>query len=309
MRYKRLLQAFYQTTWAILPEKLLEIRSFLHMKVHGADVSREAVDAIIAARREDSGVQMSGRVAVLPMFGTFVHRASDIDESSGLLSTEGLGVLYDALLADKAVKAIVLVFDSPGGSVFGLEELAKKIFNGRDQKRTWALADPMAASAAYYLASQAEQVYVTPSGQVGSIGTITAHEDLSAMLEQLGVKVSLITAGKYKGEGNPYGPLDDDARASLQDTVNQYYGQFVAAVARGRGVSEATVRGGYGQGRMLTAKDAKAAGMVDGIATLEQLLNRLGSGAASGPGAAVAAPSLGDTDTLRKKIDLIALDS
>ena len=90
------------------------------------------------------------------------------------------------------------------------------------------------------------------------------------------MKVSLISAGKHKVDGNPYEPLSDSAREDLQSKVDTFYEMFVKNVARGRGVSQGNVRDGFGQGRMVMAEDALKAGMVDRVATFDQTLTRLG---------------------------------
>jgi ClpP class serine protease len=132
---------------------------------------------------------------------------------------------------------------------------------------------------------------VIPSGEVGSIGVFCAHEDISKAAEQAGVKVSLISAGKYKTEGNEFEPLSDDARADLQSKVDAFYGMFIKAVGRGRRASQENVRNGFGQGRMVLAADAVKEGMADRVATMDDTLARLGGAtgstsqmAASGPG-------------------------
>ena len=110
------------------------------------------------------------------------------------------------------------------------------------------------------------------SGQVGSIGVYGVHEDLSKAAERLGVKTTLISAGKYKTEGNPWEPLSDLARSEMQSKVDAHYRQFTDDVAFGRGVSPGAVVKGYGEGRMLLARPALAAGMVDEIGTLDGVL-------------------------------------
>jgi ClpP class serine protease len=116
-------------------------------------------------------------------------------------------------------------------------------------------------------------VVVTPGGMAGSIGVWTAHEDWSTYLEKKGIKVSLVSAGKFKVEGNPYGPLDDTAREAMQDVVNKYYGAFTSAVARNRGAENAkAVRDGYGEGRVLLAKDAVKEKIADRIGTFDQVI-------------------------------------
>jgi len=117
---------------------------------------------------------------------------------------------------------------------------------------------------------------VTPSGEVGSIGVVAAHMDISKMAESAGLKVTLVSAGKYKTEGNQFEPLSDEARAALQVRVDDYYAMFVKAVARNRGVSPADVRNGFGEGRVVGAKQAVALGMADRVATLDETLARLG---------------------------------
>ena len=141
--------------------------------------------------------------------------------------------------------------DSPGGSVFGLKELSQKIFDARGTKPIYAVANSMAGSAAYYIASAADQMIVTPSGEVGSIGTIAIHEDMSVALENEGVKITVIKAGRFKGEGNNFEPLSEEAISNAKREVDAYYGQFVDAVARNRGVSPKAVRNGFGEGRMV----------------------------------------------------------
>src|SRR5262245_1410471 len=124
MKYQRLLSAFYSQVWGLLPEKFSEIESFLQLKASGADIAEEEVVAIAGTRRP-GGVQMVGRVALLPVFGTILHRISAIERSSGGVGTEELGAAIDALVADTAVKAIVMVHDSPGGAVSNIPELAQ----------------------------------------------------------------------------------------------------------------------------------------------------------------------------------------
>ena len=107
----------------------------------------------------------------------------------------------------------------------------------------------MAASAAYWLASAANEVIITPSGEVGSIGVLAAHQDVSAAMDRDGIKTTLVSAGRYKTEGNPFEPLTDDARGYLQSRVDDYYGMFIRAVADHRRVKIDAVRDGFGSGR------------------------------------------------------------
>ena len=219
---------------------------------------------------------MTGRVAVLTVYGTLCQRMDMMAESSGGTSCEAIGTQLDRCVADKGCQAIVLAFDSPGGSVFGVGELADKIYNARQQKRIIGIADPMAASAAYWLMAQCSELNVTPSGMVGSIGTLTAHDEPDGPARTTGRQDHAGDVGQVQGRARPIAGADRGRGAAMQDMVDSYYGQFIAAVARGRGVSDAVVRSGYGQGRVYTAKKALAAGMVDRVATMDQAPRRPG---------------------------------
>ena len=203
-----------------------------------------------------------------------------------------------AVMADEAYRAVVLNVDSPGGSVDLIQESAAEIRGMRGGKPLEAVANTMAASASYWLATAASRVSVTPSGMVGSIGVVAAHQDFSRMDEMAGVTTTLITSAHapYKAEGAETAPLADEARAEMQRLVDAYEGQFIADVARQRGVSVAAVRSGFGGGRMRLAKEAVAAGMADGVATLDEVLQRLGSTRREGGPAGAAAASDGDEE-------------
>jgi len=216
-------------------------------------------------------------IAVLPLFGTILHRMGGLQEMSGGTSTERFANWFRSAMNDQAIKSIVIDVESPGGTVNGVPELADEIFQGRSTKNIVAVANAQAASAAYFLASQASELVAIPSAEVGSIGVFAAHMDVSKAAEAEGVKISIVSAGKYKTEANPYEPLSEEARAAIQEKVNGFYAMFVNAVARGRDTTSEEVRNGMGQGRMLLAADAKQANMVDRVATMERTLKRLGA--------------------------------
>ena len=138
-----------------------------------------------------------------------------------------------------------------------------------------AIANSLAASAAYWIGCSASEFYVTPGGEVGSIGVWQAHFDYSQAFAAEGIQPTLISAGKYKVEGNPYAPLDEEAQGFMQSRVDDYYATFTKAVARGRGVPIAQVREGMGQGRVLGADAAQAQGMVDGVATFDEVVREM----------------------------------
>lgn len=219
-------------------------------------------------------------VAVLPLHGLLEHRTSLMGWLYGGTSTQAFGRAFDAAVADSQVQSILLDVDSPGGSVFGMQELSDKIYAARGTKPIIAIANPQADSAAYYAATAADRLYVTPSGRVGSVGTMTTHLDLSGMYEKAGAKEYLIRAddSPHKGEWLESQPVSEEYLADLQSMVNEYQSAFTSAVARNRGVTPAEVRAKFGKGRDVGAKAAVEAGMADRIATFEDVLARMVDG-------------------------------
>lgn len=221
-------------------------------------------------------------VAVVPVIGPITKRDTMFSFLFGGTSVNRLIAQVKALRADESVSAVLLNVDSPGGSSSGLTELAAEIRSLRESKRVVAIVNDMAASGGYWIASQANEIVGTPSSLTGSVGAYTLHVDYSGALAKEGIKPTYIYAGKHKVDGNPYEPLSDEAKAHAQSIVDSIYATFVNDVATGRGVSAATVRSDYGEGRVLVAKDAKAAGMIDRIDTYSGVLSRMAQGRATG---------------------------
>lgn len=214
--------------------------------------------------------KVKGAVALVPVYGGIAqHRGSDY--WGGVFTEELVGLL--AQLTDmQNIGATVLSFDTPGGIAYGLPEAADAIRAMAQVKPIYGYVKAEAASAGYWLATATTKIFAQPSTKVGSIGVVTIHMNMEKRLEQEGVEVTVISSSKYKMEGHPFGPLGDEARATLQASVDRYDGVFHGAVAEGRGVTKGTVRNDFGQGRMVDPEKAKAAGMIDGIATLPELL-------------------------------------
>ena len=274
LKYSYILHAFVETPWAILPHKLAVLEEIVARHISGEKLDAEEVQTRIhgALRPAD---RRAGSVAVLPLFGTIFPRANMMTDVSGATSAERFGAQLSQLVKDPDISAIVLDVDSPGGQVGGIDELSQQIFDARGQKPIVAVANHLMASAAYWIGTAADEVIVTPSAQVGSIGVFAVHEDISAALEQEGIKMSLISEGKYKTEGNPYEPLTEEARAAIQVRVSEAYDAFIKSVARNRGVKPAQARNDFGEGRVVGARQAVELGMADRMGTLEETISRL----------------------------------
>lgn len=259
--------------WAIREPMLQIIARVLGRHVAGRRASETELQAALV-NRETLPQAGGGGAAVLQVYGVLVPRANLLDDISGGTSFENLGhQLDEAMLAD-AVKTIILDINSPGGSVPGATELHAKILKARRKKAVIAQIQYSGYSAAYWIASAATKIYAAPSAGVGNIGVLTIHEDLSKALEMEGITETYIYAGKYKIDGNSSQPLSAEAKAYLQTRVDAAMEMFVTDISRGRGASKDEIRTGYGQGRDVSAADALAMGMIDGIQTLEETVAR-----------------------------------
>lgn len=305
MKYAHVVNYVAQELWAITPDKLQDIVSALAFRAAGGELTAEEIQARIGDRGQPIASQGRG-VAVIPIRGTISHRGGSMAESSGGTSAESIEHMLAQVAGDSTVGTILLDIDSPGGTVTGVKELAGKIYEtrGKGTKRIVALVNGMAASAAYWLASQADEIVSIPSGVSGSIGVYMAHTDMSAALEKEGLKVTLISAGKHKVDGSSLAPLSDETRAFYQDRVDEVYGWFVADVARGRGVSESEVRNGYGEGRAIGAKAALGFGLIDSIATVDATLTRLVGQSETAMRAEADAAALVADDDFRRRLEM-----
>jgi signal peptide peptidase SppA len=264
--------------WALHAQHLLAWARL----VHGIDLTVRDRRTVAQDRFDDAQEGLEARsskrvaagapaIAVLPLVGV-VSQRGDMCTAS----TSEFAQLVTEAVADPAIKALVLEIDSPGGEVAGTDEAASVVRAARASKPVVAIANSLAASAAYWIASQATEVMVTPSGEVGSIGVYGVHEDLSGALDQAGVKVSFISAGEGKTDGNPYEPLSDQARTDQQARVNDVYGMFCSAVAKGRGVGVEVVRTQW-KAKVYGARQAVEMGLANSVGTLDDAIRRAAS--------------------------------
>lgn len=226
---------------------------------------------VAAPAAAEPGASRAGRIAILPMQGVLMPRSR-----SGWFGTiRGMDALradLRTLAADPDVTAIVLDIDSPGGTVAGTVETAAEVRAAAAQKKVVAVANTLAASAAYWIASQASEFVAVPSADVGSIGVMSMHVDESDFLRQMGMKVTIVRSARFKADVNPWEPLSDEGKAWMQQRVDEAHQWFIRDVAAGRGVTPAKVREAFGEGRVVSAKAAKDAGMVDRVATFDQVI-------------------------------------
>ncbi|CCF97560.1 S49 family peptidase [Ralstonia solanacearum] len=231
------------------------------------------------------------QIAVIPIHGTLVRRTVGLEAESGLASYTAIGDQLDAALADPGVAAILLDVDSPGGESGGVFDLADRIRAAAAVKPVWAVANDMAFSAAYALASAASRVFVSRTGGVGSIGVIAMHVDQSVKDQQDGIRYTAVFAGARKNDLNPHEPITDAAQAQLQAEVDRLYGLFVATVANNRGIAAEAVTAT--EAGLFFGQDALAAGLADAVGTFDDALAQLtASLSPAAPAIAACRPSL-----------------
>ncbi|GAA5139363.1 hypothetical protein GCM10023213_19910 [Prosthecobacter algae] len=202
-------------------------------------------------------------VAVIPWNGVMAKNAGFLQEACmGMVSHDRLSHATQQAMAAPEITKIVFDIGSPGGQVVGTPELANLIRMAGESKATYAFVDYMMASAAVYAGIQAQEIYMTPSASIGSIGTILGVLDDSVRMEKEGLKLELFTAGKHKAIGRPGQQLTADDRKYLQETVNNANQQFVSAVKTARpGVAKEVLT----DAKMYTGEQAVKLGLVDGL--------------------------------------------
>lgn len=220
--------------------------------------------------------QVVNGAAVIPVKGSLVHKTGYLRPYSGMTGYDGIRANLDIALSDSDVSEIVFDMNSPGGEVSGCFELCDYIYEQRGKKKMTALVDDMACSACYAIASAADTIVGGELSTTGSIGVITGHVSHEKQLAEDGIKVTLITAGKHKADGNPYQDLPEEVRAGIQSRVDKIYSTFVDKVSRNRGISADSVRST--EAKTFFGLDAVEKNLVDKVESTISYLENLSSG-------------------------------
>lgn len=210
------------------------------------------------------------RVGVVHVTGGLVYRGYGWDWNTSYLD---IRKAFQEALADRQAESILLDIDSPGGEVAGVFDLADEIYSARGIKPIVAIANESAFSAAYAIASSADEVYLSRTARVGSVGVIAVHVDQSGYNSNLGIKVSAIYAGARKNDCSPHQPLSDPARESIQLHIDRVYDLFTATVARNRRMDQDAVK--QTEAGIYAGDEAVRIGLADGVKTFEQVFNGL----------------------------------
>jgi signal peptide peptidase SppA len=284
--------------WAIEPARLTMLQALHEAHLRDAVEQFASPASAIQARAGGAGRDLSPQlhgihngVAVVPIRGVLTPRTSWL---GGFVETTALDAFTRALraaAADPQAKALLLVIDSPGGAVAGVQAAARAVRAFRGTKPIGAFIEDTAASSAYWIGSAVDPGSFWISSdttQVGSIGVVATHTDISKREQARGLVTTEIVAGKFKRIASELRPLDDAGRAAMQEQVDHVYRAFIADVAAHRGVSTQRVLADMADGRVFLGQNAVRAGLVDGIATIEDAIAQL-SARARGRAAPAAA--------------------
>ena len=221
---------------------------FLTLLVHEAHASEvvnaahaasspEAFDRMRGDRAEDApwnSYKVDNGVALIPVMGALIPRGAFAGPLYGVTSYEGLRSELKRAVEDPGVQSIALMIDSPGGYVSGVDATAAAIKTAGESKPVTAYVQGMACSAAYWLASACKEIVASPLAELGSIGVVQAHIDMSKMLDDFGIKVTLLHAGAHKVDGNPYEPLSERVKTEMTQRLEDLRMAFAEGVASGR---------------------------------------------------------------------------
>ncbi len=254
-----------ESLWALEPRALERLRLAISQPMGAVMNGRSSLMPDAPLFENQGGVaviRFEGLVCKRPSFWGWLF--------GGTASTQTAQDALAAALADPAVKSVLFVIDSPGGTVAGTEELAEAVFRARAVKPITAYASDMCASAAYWIAAQAGKLYANATAAVGSIGVYSVNADLSRMYQNEGVEVSVVKSAPGKGAGVRGTRWTLEQEADLQREVDALGTEFVEAVRRARPAAVTAA-----DGRCYTAREGLSLGLVDGITTLSDLVGQM----------------------------------
>lgn len=303
MKYRDLVQRFANEPMAMLPERLSRMQAMILSHGPDEDVDESELRATLAASVR-ANPRAPGSIAVVPLIGSIQQREDMWTRYGFATSSEAFVRNMQQAAADPNIKAIIVDVDSPGGDSVGTPEAGDAIFALRGVKPMVGVSNGLNASAAYWIASALDEVVGSPSSYTGSIGCWTLLVDQSEYFAAQGIKVTMVKAGKYKAIGNPWEPVTEEVLSRFQTTVDRVRIDFVKAVARNRGVPASAVDSGYGEGDVLDANAAKAAGLIDRVATMADTIARFGGSTAASTKAEDESPSFAARERERARLEL-----
>lgn len=265
--YPRIAAALVSARWCITPTAFAAIRSTFERAcaAAGSPVRAGMYDTPRPEPEPEPEAELQAGIMVIPVHGICARYLSAMETDCGGLDLNDTEEELREAMADSRVQGIVLHFNSPGGTVTGIPELAALIRQIGETKPVVAFTDAQCCSAAYWLATACDSIVVTPTAEVGSIGVYSALVDESAAWAQEGLKLELMKAGKHKAMGIPGLPLAPEDRALIQAEVDAIYAMFTTDVVANRARNGAQVAEETMQGQTFMGGSAVAAGLADRV--------------------------------------------
>jgi protease-4 len=207
-------------------------------------------------------------------FGGFGDRIGVVDLDGVILSPQPVVGQLKKLADDSSIKAIILHVNSPGGGVAASEEIYREVKRIREdkKKRIVVSIETVGASGAYYIASASNKIYADQGSIVGSIGVIAEWVNYGDLLKWAKLKSIVFKSGEFKDTGNPARELTPAEQAYMQGLIDNMFGQFVQAVADGRGMKFDDVKA-IANGKVWTGKEALSMKLIDNVADFEAVVN------------------------------------
>lgn len=277
--------------WAVRPEWMRAAVDLLNRRGgRDAVIDVGALEAFPAQRKpQTERASVRGAVGFLPIRGMIFRHSNLFVQWCGGTSYAQLAIDFQALLDDPNVETIVLDLDSPGGEVTGCQEFADQVYKARARKRIVAYVDGSACSAAYWIASAAERVITSPTGLLGSIGTMASIVDDREAMASAGYREIVLVSSQ-----SPRKHVDvasEDGQREIVAVLDAFAQVFVEDVARNRGVTAERVLADFGRGGVFVGRAAVAQGLADAIGDFEGLVASLQQPGLPASGAAAARSS------------------
>lgn len=288
LRYLRIANEVFGTPLLLAESQGLLIGEYLAARMTAGEVPTPQGNRFVGEEQfepsADGGNRWRGyakinNVARVGLMGELVNRGAWMGSYSGMTSYEGFEHQMSLVEDDPDIDTVVLDVNSPGGAAGGMIPASRTVRRVARRKRVVAVVNSLAASACYGVISGASEIVATEDAELGSIGVLLLHFDRSKRLEDHGVRATIIHAGKRKVDGNPFGPLEGDARAALEARVDGIMDKFVGLVSEHREISAKSVRDL--EAAILSADQAVAAGLADRIGTFDSVLSELTRATAS----------------------------
>lgn len=270
-------QRLYGQVWGIYPPWYKSLHARFLQEVRIISSPRAQIDDDSEDFSDiDNGPQVVQRpasaLAVIPIHGVIGKHLSLIETLFfGGCDLVEIDEMLEAAHDDESVGTVILDIRSPGGLVIGVPETAALISEIAQSKRVIAYSDYMNCSAAYWLACSATEIYCAPSAIMGNVGTISSNEDITKMLEMMGIKIDVFVSGEYKSIGYDGTSLSEKQRAFLTEEQLAWDARFKDAVRATRNISAEELQGQWYEGERALPR-----GFADGLVnSLDELVATL----------------------------------